>query len=142
MAAPGNCWRARPRRGLMRLNRMLLEQLFSGLLARHYLSNLVDDDFQTYRTSLMVEASTRLALSFSCFAFVLLGAALGIRIHRRESSIGMALSLVLVFIFYFFAPSSPIRWSAITILPALDRLVPLCHFRSARVHTAAPPRPA
>jgi lipopolysaccharide export system permease protein len=50
----------------------------------------------------MVEASTRLALSFSCFAFVLLGAALGIRIHRRESSIGIALSLVLVFVFYFF----------------------------------------
>ncbi len=95
---------ARAPRGadLMRLNRMLLEQLFPGLLARHYLSNLDDDDFQTYRTSLMVEASTRLALSFSCFAFVLLGAALGIRIHRRESSIGMALSLVLVFVFYFF----------------------------------------
>ena len=50
----------------------------------------------------MVEASTRLGLSFSCFAFVLLGAALGIRIHRRESSIGMAVSLILVFIFYFF----------------------------------------
>ncbi len=95
---------ARQPRGadLMRLNRMLLEQLLPGLLERHYLSNLDDDDFQTYRTSLMVEASTRLGLSFSCFAFVLLGAALGIRIHRRESSIGIALSLVLVFVFYFF----------------------------------------
>lgn len=87
---------------LMRLNRMLLEQLLPGVLERHYVSCLDDDDLQTYRTSLMVEASTRLALSFSCFAFVLLGAALGIRIHRRESSIGIALSLGLVFVFYFF----------------------------------------
>ncbi len=87
---------------LTRLNRILLEHLFPGLLERHYLSNLDEEDFQTYRMSLMVEASTRLGLSFSCFAFVLLGAALGIRIHRRESSIGMAVSLILVFIFYFF----------------------------------------
>jgi len=55
-----------------------------------------------HRMSLMVEASTRLALSLSCYAFVLLGAALGMKIHRKESSIGIAVSLLLVFVFYFF----------------------------------------
>jgi len=55
-----------------------------------------------FRTSLLVEANTRLTLSCSCFAFVLLGAALGIKIHRKESSIGIAVSILLVFVFYFF----------------------------------------
>ena len=54
------------------------------------------------RMSMMVELSKRLALSFSCFSFVLLGIPLGVRGHRRESSIGVAMSLFLVFNFYLF----------------------------------------
>lgn len=87
---------------LLRLNRMLLEDAYPGELARNHLTNLNPEDLDVHRMSLMVETSTRLALSFSCYAFVLLGAALGMKIHRKESSIGMAVSLILVFIFYFF----------------------------------------
>ena len=87
---------------LLRLNRMLLEDAYPAFLARSFLSDLKAEDAVVHRMSLMVEASTRLALSLSCYAFVLLGAALGMKIHRKESSIGIAVSLLLVFIFYFF----------------------------------------
>jgi lipopolysaccharide export LptBFGC system permease protein LptF len=49
-----------------------------------------------------VELHKRCALSCSCIAFVFLGIPLGIRSHRKESSIGIALSLLLVFSFYLF----------------------------------------
>lgn len=60
------------------------------------------DDLLNQKTSMAVEISKRLALSFACFAFVLLGIPLGVKAHRRESSIGVAMSLVLVFNFYLF----------------------------------------
>jgi len=87
---------------LLRLNRMLLEDAYPALLARNFLSNLKAEDAVVHRMSLMVEVSTRMALSLSCYAFVLLGAALGMKIQRKESSIGIAVSLLLVFVFYFF----------------------------------------
>ncbi|MFH1475947.1 MAG: LptF/LptG family permease [Verrucomicrobiota bacterium] len=87
---------------LLRLNRMLLEDAYPAFLARNFLSDLKAEDAVVHRMSLMVEVSTRLALSLSCYAFVLLGAALGMKIHRKESSIGIAVSLLLVFVFYFF----------------------------------------
>ncbi len=95
---------ARPAAGEKRvlLNRMLLEDAYPAFLARNLVSELNPEDLDVHRMSLMVEASTRLALSFSCYAFVLLGAALGVKIHRKESSIGIAVALALVFVFYFF----------------------------------------
>ncbi len=87
---------------LIRLNRMLLEDSFPTQLSKSLLSQLSPDDKQLHRTALLVEASTRLTLSFSCYAFAFLGIALGIKIHRKESSIGIALTLVMVFFFYFF----------------------------------------
>lgn len=54
------------------------------------------------RMKLVVDANTRLALSLSCFAFTLLGIPLGMKSHRKETSIGFAISIVLVFFFYFF----------------------------------------
>jgi len=51
---------------------------------------------------MMVEFHKRLALSGASFAFVVLGIPLGIRSHRKESSIGVALSLMAVFLFYMF----------------------------------------
>ncbi|MBI2440717.1 MAG: LptF/LptG family permease [Lentisphaerae bacterium] len=87
---------------LLRFNRMLLEDAFPSLLARNFLAELKAQDVIMHRMKLMVEASTRLALSLSCFAFVLLGAALGMKIHRRESSIGVAVVLLMAFVFYLF----------------------------------------
>lgn len=86
----------------MLANRMVLDDAYPAFLARNLISELNPDDLNVHRMSLMVEASTRLALSFSCFAFVLLGAALGVRIHRKESLFGIAIALALVFLFYFF----------------------------------------
>ena len=60
------------------------------------------DDVTKKRTLLAVELHKRLALSFACFSFVLLGVPLGIKGHRKESSIGVAVSLFLVFNFYAF----------------------------------------
>ena len=60
------------------------------------------EDLLKQRMSMVVESNKRLALSLSCFAFTLLGIPLGIKSHRKESSIGVGISLFLVFIFYFF----------------------------------------
>ena len=54
----------------------------------------------TTRMSLQVEMQKRIALSVSCMVFVMLGVPLGIRSHRRESSIGIAISLLVVIGFY------------------------------------------
>lgn len=50
-----------------------------------------------------VEIYNRIGLAFSCFCFVLIGIPLGIKQHRRESSVGLALSLAVAGGFYLFA---------------------------------------
>ena len=63
---------------------------------------LTEEEQAIKRMRLAVELNKRLALSASCLAFAVLGIPLGIKAHRRESSIGAAMSLVLVFNFYLF----------------------------------------
>ncbi len=92
----------KPGTSATRLNRMLLEDVFPDQIVKSAFLDLYQADLPTFRMPLLVEANTRITLSFSCFAFVLLGAALGIKIHRKESSIGIAVSILLVFVFYFF----------------------------------------
>lgn len=79
---------------------------------------------------LNVELNKRLALSFSCFGFVLLGVPLGIKAHRKESTIGIAISLALVFNFYLFiivaeslARRPEIRPDLITWVPVILSIV-------------------
>jgi lipopolysaccharide export system permease protein len=72
---------------------------------RHLSEELQDmkaEDIMKERIALLVEANQRLALSLSCFAFTLLGIPLGMKSRRKESSIGVLISLFLVFVYYLF----------------------------------------
>jgi len=60
------------------------------------------EDLARQRMRLIVEYNKRLVLAVACSAFVLLGIPLGIKSHRKESSVGIALSLLLVSGFYLF----------------------------------------
>ena len=88
--------------------------------------HLPRDEMRTHRMTLAVELNKRFALAASCFTFVLLGIPLGVKAHRRESSLGVAMSMFLVFSFYLFiivaesfAQHPMIRADVIVWLPVL-----------------------
>lgn len=54
----------------------------------------------TQPTEIRVELQKRIALACAAFCFAMIGMPLGIRAHRRESTIGMALALGIALAFY------------------------------------------
>ena len=57
--------------------------------------------YRLQRVLLATEIQKRVAASFSCITFTLIGIPLAIRSHRRETSVGVALSFGVVFAYYF-----------------------------------------
>lgn len=69
---------------------------------RQVFPDIQEQNIPRMRAKMAVDANQRLALALSCFSFALLGIPLGIRSHRKESTIGIGMALVLLFLFYLF----------------------------------------
>ncbi len=54
------------------------------------------------KTKLVIEANRRVSVAIGCFTFMLIGIPLGVKSHRKETSIGMVMSLGIVFAYYIF----------------------------------------
>ena len=90
-----------------KINKKPSDMTFSELVhsiqnVRQTFPDIQEDNVLRLRTKMAVDANKRLALAISCFSFTLLAIPLGIRSHRKESSIGIGLALVLLFVFYLF----------------------------------------
>lgn len=88
---------------VMKRGQMKMEQLIDSIrnVDRDY-PMLSAADQLIQKTRLIVEANQRISVAVGCFSFMLIGIPLGVKSHRKETSIGMVLSLAIVFAYYLF----------------------------------------
>ena len=87
-----------PKRGHMKMGQ-LVEQIRS---VDQNFPMLSEEDRTAQKMRLVVEANARISIAVGCFSFMLIGIPLGVKSHRRETSIGMVISLGIVFAYYLF----------------------------------------
>lgn len=63
---------------------------------------LSDADLEIQKSRFVIEANRRISTAIACFSFMLIGIPLGVKSHRKETSIGMVMSLGIVFAYYIF----------------------------------------
>ena len=86
---------------------------------------MAQDSYLPFQMSLRVELNKRFALSFSCLAFVALGIPLGIRSHRKESTIGIGISLLILMVFYLFIVMAESMHTRPALRPDLIMWIPI-----------------
>jgi lipopolysaccharide export system permease protein len=89
------------------------------------LPNLTPRDQAVQRMAYLIQLNERIVMSLACFTFVLLAIPLGIKAHRKESSVGVALSLFLVFNFYLFIIIAESLRNKLSIQPHLITWTPI-----------------
>jgi lipopolysaccharide export system permease protein len=66
------------------------------------LRKFIDKGADGQELAATVELNRRFSASLACIAFALVAVPLGITTHRKETSVGFALSLIIAFTYYFF----------------------------------------
>ena len=87
-----------------------LQEFYKEYLSGRRLSSYTLPELIAYLKSLSgeeelkanVELHKRFAASLACVAFALIAVPLGITAHRKETSVGFALSLIIAFTYFFF----------------------------------------
>lgn len=85
-----------------RKNMTIFELIHRVRMADLIHEGLVEDDIKKEKVRDLVEIHQRLCLSISPLMFVLIAIPLGITSHRKESSMGMVMSLLIMFVYYLF----------------------------------------